>query len=186
MSDDATTADAVADDGAVDEGAPKKKGMSGKKLILFVVLPVLLLAGGGAGVFFSGLLDSPPPPLEGEEGGEGQAAANGGGDPAELAAAIYYDVPDLLVNLNTGAEGQAFLRLTVSLELTGNDARGLIENIEPRIVDSFQVYLRELRVEDLSGSAGMQRLREELLLRVNAAAQSHVVKDVLFKEMLVQ
>ena len=178
MSDEAATADAVAAEDGGEEAAPKKKGMSGKKLVLIVALPLLLLLGGGAGVFFSGVLDSPPPPMEGDE-----AAAE---QPKQLAVAVYYDVPDLLVNLNTGAEGQAFLRLSVSLELNSQEARGLIESIEPRIVDSFQVYLRELRVEDLSGSAGLQRLREELLLRVNAAAQSHVVKDVLFKERLVQ
>ena len=56
----------------------------------------------------------------------------------------------------------------------------------PRIVDSFQVYLRELRIEDLQGSAGLQRLREELLMRVNSAAQPTVVRDVRFREMLGQ
>jgi flagellar protein FliL len=56
----------------------------------------------------------------------------------------------------------------------------------PRIIDNFQVYLRELRVEDLKGSGGMYRLREELLLRVNAAVAPAKINDVLFKEMLVQ
>ena len=56
----------------------------------------------------------------------------------------------------------------------------------PRIVDNFQVYLRELRVEDLRGSSGLYRLREELLQRVNAAAAPAKVTDVLFKELLIQ
>jgi flagellar FliL protein len=56
----------------------------------------------------------------------------------------------------------------------------------PRIIDNFQVYLRELRLDDLRGSAGIYRLREELLMRVNTAAQPVHVKDVLFREMLVQ
>ena len=58
--------------------------------------------------------------------------------------------------------------------------------VMPRIIDNFQVYLRELRVEDLRGSGGIYRLREELLARVNAASAPVRVKDVLFKEMLVQ
>jgi flagellar FliL protein len=53
-------------------------------------------------------------------------------------------------------------------------------------VDSFQVYLRELRVEDLKGSAGMYRLREDLLRRINEAARPVKISDVLFKEMLIQ
>ena len=56
----------------------------------------------------------------------------------------------------------------------------------PRIVDNFQIYLRELRIEDLRGSDGIYRLREELLARVNAAVAPVKVTDVLFKEMLVQ
>ena len=55
-----------------------------------------------------------------------------------------------------------------------------------KIIDNFQTYLRELRIEDLRGSAGMYRLREELFVRVNAAAAPVKVKDVLFREMLVQ
>ena len=55
-------------------------------------------------------------------------------------------------------------------------------------VDSCQrrAGLRELRIEDLQGSAGMYRLREELLRRVRAATAPAKVRDVLFKEMLVQ
>jgi flagellar FliL protein len=38
----------------------------------------------------------------------------------------------------------------------------------------------------LKGSAGIYRLREELLARVNNAIAPGKVNDVLFKEMLVQ
>jgi len=72
------------------------------------------------------------------------------------------------------------------LEVTADEDVAQLEKSKSRIVDSFQVYLRELRIEDLAGSAGIQRLREELLLRVNAAASPTVIGDVLFKEMLVQ
>ncbi len=56
----------------------------------------------------------------------------------------------------------------------------------PRVVDSFQVYMRELRIEDLDGSAGMFRIKEELLSRVNAAVYPIEINDILFKEMLIQ
>jgi flagellar FliL protein len=53
-------------------------------------------------------------------------------------------------------------------------------------VDQFQTYLRELRVEELSGSAATYRLKEELLRRVKIAAAPMDVEDVLFKDMIVQ
>ncbi len=76
--------------------------------------------------------------------------------------------------------------MTVSLELENQVDVAKLQSVMPRIIDNFQIYLRELRAEDLKGSAGMYRLREELLLRVNAAAAPAKVVDVLFKEMLVQ
>src|SRR3546814_20081049 len=75
----------------------------------------------------------------------------------------------MLVNLNTGGSKKNYLKIAISLELTSESDSVALENLLPRVVDNFQVYLRELRVEDLRGSAGVQRLREELLLRVKKA-----------------
>src|SRR3546814_391007 len=107
---------------------------------------------------------------------------------AEPAAAqtVFYDLPQMLVNLNTGGSKKNYLKIAISLELTSESDSVALENLLPRVVDNFQVYLRELRVEDLRGAAGVQRLREELLLRVKKAVHPIEVRDVLFKEMLVQ
>jgi flagellar protein FliL len=153
----------------------QKKKLSGKKIVLFFVLPVLLLAGGGAGVMMSGLLDGDAPDKK----------ATHASQPSETKT-IFYDLPEMLVNLNSTGRRPNFLKIQVSLELTSDAAVENLKVLSPRIVDNFQVYLRELRVEDLRGSAGIYRLREELLARVNSAVRPTKVKDVLFKEMLVQ
>lgn len=115
-------------------------------------------------------------------GGEGKSASSGEG----AGSAVFYDLPEMLVNINTAGRKRNFLKLRVSLELGNEEDINMVENVLPRIVDNFQVYLRELRLEDLQGAAGMYRLREELLTRVNAAVRPAQVKDVLFKEMIVQ
>jgi flagellar FliL protein len=43
-----------------------------------------------------------------------------------------------------------------------------------------------MRPEELRGSAGTYRLREELLARANLAATPARVTDVLFTQMLIQ
>ena len=61
------------------------------------------------------------------------------------------------------------MKLTVALEVADEE---MMEEIQPRmakVVDAFQVYLRELRKSDLEGSAGIYRLKEELRRRVNVA-----------------
>lgn len=160
------------------EGSPKKQG-SKTKLLLFVALALFLVVGGAATAYFTGLLE----PLIAMLGGADETAAEETAEPVE---AVFFDLPEILVNLNTGGRKSTFLKIRVSLELENAEDVARIEAVMPRIIDNFQVYLRELRVEDLKGSAGMYRLREELLTRVILAAAPSKVSDVLFKEMLVQ
>jgi len=164
-----------------DGGAQEKSGK--KKLFIIIGLILLIVVGGVAGAYFTGLVD----PLIAMITGRNSAVATDHGDTATPdGPAIFYDLEEMLVNLNTGGRKSSFLKIRISLELTKEEDKARIEKVMPRIVDNFQTYLRELRIDDLKGSAGMYRLREELLRRVSAASAPAVVKDVLFKEMLVQ
>ena len=150
-----------------------------KKLFIIIGLALLLVVGGAAAAYFTGLLQ---PLIDMIAGGAKDQAQE------EVIAqdAIFYDLPELLVNLSTAGRKSTFLKIRISLELEKPEDVPVVERVMPRIVDNFQVYLRELRVEDLKGSAGMYRLREELLKRVGAAIAPAKINDVLFKEMLVQ
>ncbi|KZD08129.1 flagellar basal body-associated FliL family protein [Oceanibaculum pacificum] len=171
-------ADAIGEDFEDGGGdGPRKKKFSGKKLILFIVLPLLLLIGAGAGVYLSGILG----PKQ-----EAAPATDQEAPPPPPAQAVFFDLPEIIVNLNSAGRRSTFLKMNVSLELQNPNDIGRINEVMPRIIDNFQVYLRELRIEDLQGSAGMYRLREELLRRVNLAVRPARVRDVLFREMLVQ
>lgn len=168
-----------------DLGAPSRratrKRLSGKKLVLFVILPLLLLILAAAGLWFSGALG----PLLAGRGAAGSPAEAVRADQRPVQA-VYYDLPDILVNLRTDNPRPSFLKISVALELERVEDRAAVEHVLPRVIDTFQVYLRELRADQLQGSAGLIRLREELLSRINAAVRPTQVKDVLFKEMLIQ
>lgn len=157
-----------------------------RKTLLFVVAPAVLVVVLGAGAYFFLFAGGEEPTAaegaHGEPGAHGEAPAHA----AEIPHPVFFDVPDILVNLSGGGDKPAFLKLSVSLELENEEARAAIEPVLPRVVDQLQTYLRELRVEDLSGSAAMFRLEEELLRRVNLAVEPVAVKDVLFREMIVQ
>ncbi len=161
-----TAAPAAAD--AKTAGPPQKKGK--KKLLLAV--PVLLAAG-GAGGWFSGVI----PKMLGHEA-EGAHAA-----PATLT---FFDLPDIVANLNTGAKRAAFIKLKAKLELARAEDQPGVQAALPRILDLFQSYLREMRPEELRGTASTYRLREELLARTNLAVAPARVNSVLFIEMIVQ
>ncbi|MBL8637361.1 MAG: flagellar basal body-associated FliL family protein [Alphaproteobacteria bacterium] len=180
-------------------------GKSSKKKIILIVVPLLLLLGGGAGLYFTGTLDkilnketSAEAGKEGEHGkeaagdkkaeGEGDKKAEGEGEHGGEGAGpevAFLKIPDLIVNLTS--EGQPrYLRLSIQLELANEADMKAVEKVLPRVVDQFQTYLRELKVQDLRGSKGIYRLQMELLSRVNAAAAPTQVKDVLFQEILIQ
>ena len=171
-----------AEEGGEAEGGASGRG--GKKLMIIIAVILLLVVGGLAAAYFTGLLDPVIHMIVGgnkyEDGADGAAPDDPG------ARAVFYDLEEILVNLNTGGRKSSFLKIRVALELQRAADLPIIESVMPRIVDNFQVYLRELRIDDLKGSAGMYRLREEMLRRVNVAVAPAQIKDVLFKEMLVQ
>ncbi|MEZ5839596.1 MAG: flagellar basal body-associated FliL family protein [Hyphomicrobiales bacterium] len=150
-----------------------KKGFGLKKILLFVVLPLVVLGGGGGGAaWWFGLFG----------GGDAAVVEQG---PAPKPA-VFYDLPEMTVNLVSASSRDQYLRLKVSLELADNDTIGLIEPNLPRVLDAFQVYLRELRTTDFEGSAGLFRLKEELQRRINIAVYPAKVDGILFREIIVQ
>lgn len=168
------------------ESPPKR----GKRLIIIIAIIVIALIGAGAGLYFSGMLKpSAEKKTEAEEHGDGHGDKKGGEHGEKKADApteVYHDLDEFLVNLDAGGKQPSFLKMTVTLVLPDEAALVEIKAKTPRIRDGFQVYLRELRMDDLQGAAGLYRLREELLLRLNKLMHPVVIKDILFKSILVQ
>lgn len=116
-------------------------------------------------------------------------SVNGAPVPQDTAAsrpAYFYDLPQIVVNLNTNGGPVEFLRLSATLEYADEVQLSLIQERMPRVMDGFQVYLRELRRSDLEGSAGLYRLKQDLVRRVNLSIQPAEISDILFKDILVQ
>jgi len=168
---------------AADGEAPAAKG-GGKKKLLLILLPVLLLLGVGAGLWFSGILPKmlgmgPPPAAE-----DGATAAEA--PPPPRSPPVFVDLPEMVANLNTPGRRTSFVRLRAKVEISRAEDAAAVQAAMPRLQDLFQTYLREVRPEELRGSAGTHRLREELIARANLAAAPARITDVLFVEMLVQ
>jgi len=158
-----------------------KKKLSGKFLVLYIILPVLVLAGIGYGAYSFVFPSSENASTTVDGVPAAQVELTETGDP------VFFDLPEFLVNLTSPDGGPTrYLKLRVSLQLPDEDAVSQIEAVMPRVVDGFQVYLRELRPSDFQGSSNMFLLREELLRRVNLAARPVRVNDVLFREVIVQ
>jgi flagellar FliL protein len=108
-------------------------------------------------------------------------------DAAPAKPPVFLEVPDMLVNLS-GSPGERvqYLKVKIVLEVKEERQVEAIKPTMPRVTDIFQTYLRELRVSDLNGSAGLFRLKEELTRRVNTVISPSQVNAVLFKEIVIQ
>src|SRR6478672_5424435 len=165
----AVEAEAEVEDG---QGQVKKPRMPRRLLIIGAAGLIVLLLAGAALYFFVFA---------------GRGAADAAKAQATVSDTFIFNLPSMTVNLNDdGAEGDQFLKLTIALEVADE---AVMKEIQPRmakVVDAFQVYLRELRKSDLEGSACIYRLKEELRRRVNLAIFPAHVEGILFKEILVQ
>jgi len=156
------------------EAAAPKRWFSFKlsrKLILIVVGGVVALGGlGGGGYYF----------FFGRHAASAAAAT-------QVKPPVFVDMPEVLVNLSSsGTDRTQYLKVKIALELPDEAVSAQIQPIMPRLLDTFQTYLRELRPNDLDGSAGLYRLKEELTRRVNASIAPNRINAVLFKEIVVQ
>lgn len=156
------------------EAEAPKKGK--KKLVIIVAVALLVLI--GAGVFLMG--GSGDEEKEHELTEEEIAAQELANKP------VYYELPEFLVNLSTGGNRVSFLKMSVTLELRDAAAVPVLEANKPRVLDVFNTYLREMRPQDVQGSAGIYRLRDELMSRLNGTVEEGLVKNILFSEIIVQ
>lgn len=166
-----SSGDEIAADGADAGGKPKR----GKKLLIIIAAAVLLLGGGGGGAAYMLLLGGTP--ADGEHGEHAETVEEEGPPP------VFYEMPEIVIRLE-GGQGK-YLKLATVLDLAPDRTPEEIQAVQPRLMDQMQTYLIELKPEDIRGTAGMYRMRQELLRRVNDAVPGST-RDVLFKTLILQ
>jgi flagellar FliL protein len=153
------------------EGEAVAAPAGGRKKLLIIVAAALLVLGFG--------------------GGFGAYMFLGGGAPAEGETVeivddeppVFYEMPEIVIRLD-GGQGP-YLKIATVLDLAPERTPDEMKAIEPRLLDMMQTYLIELKPDDIKGTAGMYRVRQELLRRVNDAVPGST-KDILFKTIILQ
>lgn len=149
---------------------PKKKRM----LVIVGVGAVLLLGAAGGGYMLLG------------RGGGGEHAAPAASHGEEGAADVYVEAPAMLVNLRS-ADGQTrYLKLRFILVAANAAKADEIKDKLPSILDALQPFLRELRPEDLNGSAAVFRVKEEMMVRARSVFGADAVRNILIQDLVQQ
>lgn len=164
---------------------PQKKKKS--KLLLFAGLAALLAGGGGFFAVKAGLLDSvlsktAPNAAKGGPGDHGDASAgagaSGGGGPAAFV------VLDPLV-ISLGPESRSkHLKVTLAIDVTPGREMEIQAQI-PRVLDTLQGYLRAVDEREFEAPRSMERLRAQMLRRVQLVTPTGAARDLLIQEFVL-
>jgi flagellar FliL protein len=152
--------------------ASRRRMVPSRRFLLLASAALLVMIGlAGGALMFLGNGDKP---------GEKTGAAH------DEAEAVFVEMPPLVVNLRSADGSPRLIKLSASLVPVTAAGADKLKARMPLIVDRFQPFLRELRPEDLAGSAAVFRIKEELLLRANDAAGAGSVRDVLIQDLIQQ
>ena len=188
---EAAAADDQAADGEVAEGEGAGRKLPPLKVLIAAGVGALVVLGGGGTAAFMLLGPHPPalahklpPKPKGEKKGD-KADPNAPQVQDGPDGVVYYTLPDIVVNMQAPDGRPTFLKLKLAFELPDHTTADTMDAEMPRLEDTFQTFLRELRPEDLAGSEGTLQLRAELQRRVNLVIAPSKVNGVLIEEMLI-
>ena len=166
--------------------------LKNKRVMIGAGAAILLLGGGGgAAMFMAGGSETTAheaaageesETAEDEEEEEEDAAAEEGAD-GELPLVA---VPPMVVNMRSPDGNNRYLKLRFMLEAKSAEKVDKVKAKLPAILDAYQPFLRELRPEDVSGSAAVFRIKEEMLIRANQIVGKDMVRDVLIQDLIQQ
>ncbi len=157
-----------------DQAQPEKKGSS-LKLIIIIVAVVALLGGGGAAAYFLFLKPKP------------QSADVKKDAAAKPQVVVFWPMDPFIVNLIDN-EGERYLKVVMQLELSDQLMVEEMKKINPKLRDTILELLSAKTYKEMIDPLGKQRLRDEIVMRMNMGVNSpkgKVVK-VYFTEFVIQ
>ena len=163
-------------------------------LIPVAASAVLVLAGAGVG-FLMLYGDLPEEPIESAEASQEAKAdhpfalaqsevAAGTAGAAKILGAIF-SLDAFIVNVGDG-DRDRYLKLKADLELTNDIVADEIEQRLPQIRDLIISLLGSKSFDDVRSIEGKDRLREEMLRRINALLVTGKARSIFFTEFVVR
>jgi len=100
---------------------------------------------------------------------------------------LYTPEFDFLTDLAPDATGRtAFLKARIKIVARNSDALDELIERQPFVQERISFFLRGLTPEDFDGSAGMERVKAEILKRANIAAASDAASDIVIEDLVIQ
>ena len=155
---------------------PKKNGVT-----IFLILNSLLLAGVLAmQVLKPGAAAAPAAAAEAGTHAKAEAAA-----PAKAGPGPMVRLADFIIHLRN-PEAERYARLSFEIEVGSDLDRDKMTARLPQIRESFIAYLSDQTLEDLRGSEGIRKTKEQLFARLGAIAPEASPRAIYITDLVIQ
>ena len=177
----------MADEEKKEETKEKKSG-SNLVLIIIIVLLVLILVGGGLAAYFllSDNSDTKQPNMSQQPQPQSQMKKSNVARSSDLVEiGPIYPLDQFIVNLLSEG-GTKFLKTKMDLELSGPELTAELDKKKPLIRDIVIRTLSSKTFQEVSTNRGKEKLKDELVDRINAVLADGHIKNIFFTEFVVQ
>jgi flagellar basal body-associated protein FliL len=149
------------------------------KLLSIILGIILILAiAGGAAVYFLFL----------------RTPANAPQETAIQYNASYYPLPELKLSVKKDEENLSYLVIGLTLKLPEGLKPENFHKKEPEILDALHTYFSSITLDSLGSSpskslvspVGLERLRQNLIRRLNTVLAPLKIESILFRKLITQ
>jgi flagellar FliL protein len=100
---------------------------------------------------------------------------------------IVYPLKSFIVNLaDKKGVGKRYLKLTLEVEVAGEEQRALVNQKIPQLRDTILLMLSSRTIAEITSMEAKLELKQVLLARMNRAIGKNVIQRLYFTEFVVQ
>ncbi len=176
-----------------EESAPKEKKSGNMLMIIIIVVLVLIIVGGGVLAFLlmgddeEAVSQSEPQAIEKSAESKPKRKSSGNYDDSRKLSdiGILYPLDTFTVNLKSDA-GRRYLKVTMSLELEGEELSLELDSKSPVLRDRVIRILTSKSLEEISSKKGKQKVSDQIQDTLNAMISDGSIEGIYFTEFVIQ
>ncbi len=183
----------MAEEESTEENAPAEKKSSNMLMIIIIVVLVLIIVGGAvvALLLMGGdddevVAQSAPQSNERAVSQPKRSNSSNYSSSRKLSdIGILYPLDTFTVNLKSDA-GHRYLKVTMSLELEGEELSLELDNKSPVLRDRIIRILTSKSLEEISSKKGKQKVSDQIQDTLNAMISDGQIRGIYFTEFVIQ
>ena len=184
----------MAEEESTEEEAPKEKKSSNMLMIIIIIVLVLIIAiGGVVAVLMMGSdeedVTTSAPQVKEERASNTQRSSSSRSDSMSSRnlkdIGILYPLDTFTVNLKSDS-GRRYLKVTMSLELEGEELSLELDAKTPVLRDRIIRILTSKTLEEISSKKGKAKVESQIMDTLNAMISDGKIKGIYFTEFVIQ